>query len=429
MRIYEKYRDSGVEWIGEIPDYWTSKRLKHISSLITEKGQPTPEDVTISPENVVSGTGFVTNYHSDHGSEGVPFTTGDILFNKLRVYLNKIVNTTYSGFSLGELIVIRPTEVNGSFLYYSLGTSGFIDWCNSRSTGVKLPRTNSTDILGSKFPLPPLPEQQQIVTFLDHKTSLIDDLIQKKTKKIELLKEYRTSLINQVVTKGLDPDVEMKDSGVDWIGEIPVGWDPIRLKFISQLQTGLTLGKKYGDRSLVPRPYLRVANVLDGSFDLSMVTEVEIPIEDVDSYLLRVRDVLMTEGGDFDKLGRGHVWEGQIRPCLHQNHIFCVRVNQSRLDPYFLTYVMSSSVGKYYFMSTSSQTTNLASTNSTKVKGLPIPLPDLSEQQKIVTYLDERTSEIDDSIQNEEDKIQLLKEYRQSLISEVVTGKIDVRVE
>ena len=427
MKTYEQYKDSGIEWIGEIPVGWDTQRMKYLSDYVTDKMKPSNQDIKISPEYVQSHTGEISNLYSEYEGEGVVFSEGDILFNKLRVYLCKILYTTYSGFSMGEMVVIRPTEINGKYLFYRLLTSDFIDWCDSLSLGVKLPRVSPDEIFNSPVSLPPLPEQQQIVTYLDQKTSEIDELIDKKTRKIELLKEYRTSLINQVVTKGLEPNVEMKDSRVEWIGEIPMGWEIVRLKHLSHLQNGLTLGKKYPDRTLVSRPYLRVANVQDGNFDLSIVTEVQIPPENIDSFLLRDRDVLMTEGGDFDKLGRGHVWEGQIAPCLHQNHIFCVRVHQDRLNPYFLTYMMSSDVGKYYFMSTSSQTTNLASTNSTKVKGFPIPFPHQSEQQQIVNYLNIKTQEIDTSIQTEQKKIEHLKEYRQSLISNVVTGKIDVR--
>jgi type I restriction enzyme S subunit len=125
----------------------------------------------------------------------------------------------------------------------------------------------------------------------------------------------------------------MKDSGVEWLGEIPVHWEVKPLKAVSALQTGLTLGKKYEFQRLTTRPYLRVANVQDGYIDIDDIAEVDLPDKDATRYELRQYDVLMTEGGDFDKLGRGHLWEGQIGGCLHQNHIFAVRPRREALHP------------------------------------------------------------------------------------------------
>jgi type I restriction enzyme S subunit len=161
-----------------------------------------------------------------------------------------------------------------------------------------------------------------------------------------------------------NPYPAYKDSGVEWLGEIPVHWEVKPLKTASRLQTGLTLGKKYEDSNLTKRPYLRVANVQDGYLALDDITEVELPAQDVAHYELRDGDVLMTEGGDFDKLGRGYVWEGQIAGCLHQNHIFAVRPRHGILNPRFLALVMSSAYGRAYFTATSMQSTNLASTNT-----------------------------------------------------------------
>jgi type I restriction enzyme S subunit len=214
-----------------------------------------------------------------------------------------------------------------------------------------------------------------------------------------------------------------------------------RLKFLSSIQTGLTLGKDYAGRLLVTRPYLRVANVQDGYLDLEKITEVSVPAEDVERHELRPGDVLMTEGGDYDKLWRGYVWGGQIKGCLHQNHIFAVRPKQQVLLPRFLASLMTSSHGKNYFTTTSQQTTNLASTNSTKLKNFPLPLPPLDEQQQIPSFLDRETTRVDALLGG----VQLpgngglkgklgrlteqLRDYRFAIISAAVTGKIDVREE
>ena len=244
-----------------------------------------------------------------------------------------------------------------------------------------------------------------------------------------MLQEQRAAIINQAVTKGLEPTVKMKDSGIEWIGEIPEHWRVARLKFVSTLQTGLTLGKDYGEQKSTPRPYLRVANVQDGYLNLEEIKTVELPEHEAPRYELMEGDVLMTEGGDFDKLGRGFLWQGQITGCLHQNHIFAVRPFMGSLDSWFLSSVLISQHGKNYFTSNSQQTTNLATTNSTKLKNFPIPLPPYQEQRMINNYIQteqNRYSLLTEKIKKEKE---FLEEYRTTLISEAVTGKIDLRNE
>ena len=277
--------------------------------------------------------------------------------------------------------------------------------------------------------MPPLDEQRAIASFLDRETARIDALIEKKRRQIELLHEKRAALISHAVTKGLDPAAPMKDSKIDWLGSIPAHWSMKRLKFISSLQTGLTLGKTYSDEELVARPYLRVANVQDGYLDLETITEVELPPREARRYELEAGDVLMTEGGDFDKLGRGYVWEGQVPGCLHQNHIFAVRPDTRVLDPRFLSTVLTSSHGKNYFTSTSQQTTNLASTNSTKLRSLPVPLPPLAEQGDILEWVARSAGQQEAMMSKVNLSIDRLREYRTALISAAVTGKLDVRQE
>jgi len=220
--------------------------------------------------------------------------------------------------------------------------------------------------------------------------------------------------------------VEMKDSGVAWLGQVPGHWEIKKLKLVADLQTGLTLGQKYDSQPTVRRSYLRVANVQDGYLDLSDVIDIDIPAEKANRHELKWGDVLMTEGGDFDKLGRGYVWESQIDQCLHQNHIFAVRPNPAYLDSYFLAALLKSFHGKHYFTSTSQQTTNLATTNATKLKAFPVLLPPVAEQKEILLYLDKQTNRLDGLISKVRTAIARLREYRAALISAAVTGKIKV---
>jgi len=216
-----------------------------------------------------------------------------------------------------------------------------------------------------------------------------------------------------------------KPSGISWLGDIPAHWQLLRLRFIATTQSGLTLGKRYDPGTTITRPYLRVANVQDGYLDLTEITRIELPPSDVRRFELQAGDVLMTEGGDFDKLGRGYVWEGQIAGCLHQNHIFAVRPHAKHLDSRFLARVLTSSHGKNYFTSTSQQTTNLATTNMTKLGNLCVPLPKVEEQKAIGAFLDRETAEIDALIAEKQRLMELLKEKRTALISHAVTKGLD----
>ena len=272
-----------------------------------------------------------------------------------------------------------------------------------------------------QFTLPPRPEQQQIVTYLDQKTSHIDELIDKKTRKIELLKEYRTSLINQVITKGLDPDVEMKDSGVEWIGEIPNHWWVIPLKRVSEV----TLGKmrnRTGGPNMVEKPYLKSRNVQPEKIVLDTVENMWFTTSELMTNRLRWGDLVVSEGGDVGKTG---MWKDELSECFLEKSILRVRFGSGG-DCYYGSYVFQILHKTDYFSSIVDQV-SIPHLTKERLSPVVIPLPSLPEQQQIVTYLDQKTQEIDTSIQTEEKKIEHLKEYRQSLISNVVTGKIDVR--
>ena len=198
-------KPSGVEWIGEIPKHWEIKKIKHIATLVSEKSIPEIDAIKISPENVESETGKVLDFYSPYDSTGVKFQAGDVLFNKLRVYLSKVVFAEYSGYSLGEMIVVRPSlQGLGKHLFYLMLSCRFIEYCNSISYGVKMPRTDVDNILNAQIPMTSYQEQVQIAAFLDRKTQQIDELLSAEQRKVELLKEYRQSLISEVVTGKID---------------------------------------------------------------------------------------------------------------------------------------------------------------------------------------------------------------------------------
>ena len=212
-----------------------------------------------------------------------------------------------------------------------------------------------------------------------------------------------------------------------WLGEIPAHWAVTRLKFVAEVQGGLTLGKNYGAVALVEYPYLRVANVQDGYLDLSDVATVMVPETEAESCLLKAGDVLMNEGGDADKLGRGCIWAGEIAPCLHQNHVFAVRPRLVCSE--WLNAWTSTEIAKAFFESHAKQSTNLASISATNIKELPIPIPPADEQIAIVAHIAAETAKLDTLRAATERTIALLKERRAALIAATVTGKMNVHGE
>ena len=443
FRPYDAYRDSGVEWLGDIPAHWEVFRLRFVVKTSVTKKEVHELDpgteVSFVPMEAVSAYGGLDLHATKPLSEVVDgytyFRNGDVIVAKITPCFENGKGALASrlssdvGFGTTELHVLRPSGyVDARFLLYLTFSDHFRRIGTASMYGAGGQKRISDDFIRNfRHPVPGLSEQRAIAAFLDRETAKIDGLVARKERLIKLLQEKRTALITRAVTRGLDPNAPMKDSGVEWLGEIPAHWEVKPLKSISDLQTGLTLGKRYKGEALTTRPYLRVANVQDGYLALDDIAEVEVPVRDVRRFELRMGDVLMTEGGDFDKLGRGHVWKEQLAECLHQNHIFAVRPRRSALTSHFLARVMSSAYGRAYFTATSKQSTNLASTNSTKLGNLPIPLPGLDDQVEITRWTDRETAKIDALISKVRQAIDHLKEFRTALISAAVTGRIDVR--
>jgi type I restriction enzyme, S subunit len=234
--------------------------------------------------------------------------------------------------------------------------------------------------------------QQKIARILTN----IDITIEKTEALIEKYQQIKAGLMHDLFTRGIGADGKLRpprehapelyqQTSIGWI---PKGWSVRQLAEFSDICSGVTLGSKKTPDQTIGVPYLRVANVQDGYLDLSDVKEIMVNRKTFDSLLLQAGDVLMNEGGDFDKLGRGTVWQGEITPCIHQNHVFRVRTNAQVLRHYFLAYWSQSAYGKKYFVLSSKQSTNLASINSTQLKKFPVALPSLYEQTQIEERVD-----------------------------------------
>ena len=312
------------------------------------------------------------------------------------------------------------------YLYYYLHSFDIAKGFYGMGAGVRQ-GLNWDGVKWLKILAPSVPEQERIAAFLDAECAEIDTVLEKTRASIEEYKKLKQAVITQAVTKGIRGDRPMKDSGIEWIGDIPAEWRKTQLRHCAAIKSGITLGKKYEKTdSLVERPYLRVANVQDGYVDLSVLTTIEVTQDEDLKYRLRAGDVLMTEGGDRDKLGRGCVWHGEIEPCLHQNHIFAVQTSKDTLLPEFLEYLTVSDVGRSYFDVTAIKTTNLACTSSSKVLAFTIPLPSVEEQAEIVEALNTKCAGIDALVAKKQQYLTEIENYKKSLIYEYVTGKKEV---
>ena len=351
---------------------------------------------------------------------------GDVIVSTVRTYLQAIAPIiepeddliVSTGFA-----VARPNSslLESNYFKYALRESRFISEVVARSSGISYPAINSSELACIPIHLPPPPTQHRIAEYLDRETARIDALVEAKESMLQLLEQKRAALISRAVTRGLNPNAPTKPSGLDWLGEIPEHWRIQRLKQLADVRGGLTLGKRYtGD--LLEFPYLRVANVQDGFLKLDNVTTVEVPLSEGLSNLLKDGDVLMNEGGDIDKLGRGCVWRDQIKPCLHQNHVFAVRPHA--VDSDWLALWTSTLEAKRYFESRAKRSTNLASISGTNIKEFPVLLPPRVEQVTIQAFLAEKQSRFDKVSEALRDSITLLKERRSALITAAVTGQI-----
>jgi type I restriction enzyme S subunit len=425
-------------WFDDVAEGWEVLRLKRAVTLSKVRIDERPTELRyIGLENIESWTGrLLGSADKEIGEDEVVesssvanyFEPGDVLFGKLRPYLAKACLITEHCVGTTELLALKPNQnLHGRFLLYVLLSPGFIGLVNSSTFGSKMPRAD-WEFIGNVFiPRPPLDDQRTIAEFLDREMARLDSLISEKERLLTLLAEKRQTLITQAVMGGLNLTAPLRDSGLSWLGKIPEHWQVIRLKFLAEVRTGVAKGRNFGNATTILVPYLRVANVQDGYLNLSDVAEIEILPEELEAFSLKKGDVLMNEGGDADKLGRGAVWDGSINPCIHQNHVFAVRCR--KVWPEWLTTYTGSENAKYYFESRAKRTTNLASISATNIQELPVVMPPKSEQRTIVEHVQIETKKVDDLTAETERTINLLKERRAALINNAVTGRLTAGVQ
>lgn len=422
-------KNSEITWIGDIPEQWQLGRIGHLYSERREKVSDrdfAPLSVTMQGVVPQLSTAAKTDAHDDRKL----VRKGDFAINSRSDRRGSCgVSPCDGSVSLINTILSPHDDMDAGYYNWLFHTTMFADEYYKWGHGIvdDLWTTGWQDLKRISIPIPSLEEQERISNFLNQQCANIDSVLEQTRISIEEYKKLKQSIISKVVTSGIRGERSVRDSGDKWVGVIPKEWRITQLRHCASVKSGITLGKTYSDETeLKEMPYLRVANVQDGYVDISDMAVLAVTDDEIEKYRLHAGDVLMTEGGDRDKLGRGCVWDARIDPCLHQNHIFAVKTNESLLNPYFLEYVTASKIGRTYFDVTAIKTTNLACTSSSKVMAFVIPLPSLEEQAEIVAYLKEKCGAIDTLISKKELVISELTNYKKSMIYEYVTGKKEV---
>ena len=440
MKRYPEYKESDAEFIKVVPSHWQMKRLKHVTESI-KNGTTAPQiqsgetDYLVTRIETIS-TGEINFDKVGHvnywdGIETYRLRLGDILLshiNSLAILGNCAMFENSACLYHGmNLLRIRPNKlVDDRFLLYwlkSYPTNQLIKSFAKFAIGqVSISITNLKEI---PITYPPLIEQTQIVNFLDRKTRQIDELIRIKERRIELLHEQRTALINQAVTKGLDPNVEMKPLEVEWIGKIPRHWTMERLKHVTEsIKNGTTAPQIQSGQT--DYPVTRIETISTGEINFDKVGHVNY-WAGIETYRLRLGDILLSHINSLAILGNCAMLENSAS-LYHGMNLLRIRPN-NLTDDRFLLYWLKSYPTNQLIKSFAKFAIGQVSISITNLKEIPISYPLLSEQTQIANFLDHKTKQIDELIAAEQRKIKLLKEYRQSLISEAVTGKIDVRNE
>ena len=427
---YDKYKDSGIAWIGEIPEHWEIRKLKNIFLLSTGT---TPKEY----DKISEGDNLINWYTPSDILEGCNdlfsslrklserviyenkislFPIGTLLYVGIGASAGKVGYANENGYSNQQITGLIPLECYSRFYFYYL--SVLKDKIRDNAFFTTLPIINNVYLGQELLPYPLLSEQQSIANYLDQKCGEIDELITLQEEMITKLQSYKQSVITEAVTKGLDKNVPLKDSGIEWIGEIPEHWIcTVFKKFLSEpMQYGANEPAEecnYND----PR-YIRITDIKDDG-TLRDDTFKSLPLEKAKEYMLTKGDLLFARSGA--TVGKTFLYKEDYAACF-AGYLIKARCNKNELLPNFIFYYTLSNAYQNWKNSIFIQST-IQNIGADKYSVMPIIAPPLSEQQSIANYLDQKCSEIDELISIKQQKIEKLKDYKKSLIFECVTGK------
>lgn len=419
------YKDSGVEWIGAIPKGWKVNKLKYICHEYGKTSLMHPENNKyIGLENVISYSDVINTTDTEY-TESIQKVCkkGALLFSKLRPYLAKVIIAPFDGYCTNEFLEFDYFYGDMRFLKHCLRNPKFINEVDNTTYGVKMPRTNTGIVLNQYIPLPPLPEQQRIADFLDTKCNILDRTIDAVSRQIEDLEKYKKALITKTVTKGIckkdEPERAMKDSGVEWIGEVPEEWSVKRLKYVlDSIRNGASAASyEYEPGSF---RYVRITDI-DDNGNLKQTGKQYLPKEMAKNFILNKKAVLIANTGS---LGKAMLFDPdkEDEVCALNGHLIEAIANPNIISNEYL-YFFIKSYNYINWVNRSYVQTTMQMLSAGRHKNLPVTVPSLAEQQQIADYLDEKCKNIDNRVQKRRQQLEWLKEYKKSLIFDYVTGK------
>ncbi len=444
MKAYTKYKDSGVPWLGEVPEHWGVKKLRVILRLRNEKNDPikTEQILSLSIKKGVtlySHKGRGGNKSKNDLTAYKIAHVGDIVLNSMNVIVGAVGLSKYTGAISPVYYAIYPISNNIDIRFYEkiFKNKSFQNFLLIYGKGILIKKSNTgklntirmkispDDIKSIILPIPPVFEQQQIARYLDWQTAKINRFIEARKKIIALLKEQKQNIVNEAVTKGINPDVEMKDSGVEWLGEIPVHWEVRRLKQIVRFNPSKNENIKIAspEEKVVFLPMEKIS--VDGNIDCSLKSELT-QVSDGFTYFAK-NDVLIAKITPCFENGKGaFLSELDTAFGFGTTELFVLRPSP-KIHGMFLRYLSSSrrflEIGAQYMSGAAGQ----QRVQSSFLKNYELGLPPKEEQLMIVDFLKKETSLINKTISRTEREIELIEEYRTRLVSDVVTGKADIR--
>jgi len=438
-RVKEKTRkmkDSGVEWIGEIPENWRIQNLKSILVERNENNKPVKTDFILSLTNdrgviPYSEKGDIGNKSKDDLTGYKLAYPNDIVLNSMNVIIGSVGLSKYFGAVSPVYYMLYPRSEEDSVRYYNFifQTKVFQESLKGYGNGImehrlRIPMMKLNTVM---LPYPSAKEQREIANFLDSKVYLIDDIIEKTKQSIEDYKRYKQSLITETVTKGLNPDVEMKDSGIEWIGEIPGHWDVMKLRYLGVLQNGIS---KSGDEFGYGFPFVSYSDVYKNySLPPKVFGLINSTREERQAYSVQKGDVFFTRTSEtIEEVGFASTCLETIEDAVFAGFVIRFRPFTRKLNENFSKYYFRSELHRRFFVKEMDIVTR-ASLGQELLKKLPVIIPPVSEQKQIANYLDNKCSHIDKIIEQKEQLINELETYKKSLIYEYVTGKKRVEMQ
>jgi len=416
-------------WLGEFPAHWAVLRIKNVATINDEAlSETTNPDFLIKYIDIgnVNSNGEINEIQEFKFSDAPSrarriLKKDDVIISTVRTYLKAITQISFdvenhvasTGFA-----VLRPKDnVTSNFLTYAVKAKYFIDSIMANSFGVSYPAINSSTLAALPIIVPPKDEQDEIVQYIKAQEEKINLFIQKKQRFIELLKEQRQRIINYSVTKGINPNAELKDTGIEWLGEIPKHWQLLRLKNVAEVVLGKMLcNEDKGGYAL--KPYLKSKNIGWDKVIVEEVDEMWFSPKEMLTYRVKENDLLVSEGGE---VGKTCIWKNELEECYIQNSVHKLTCFEDCLPEFYLFWMgMLGSVG--YFRSIVNQV-SIAHLTREKVVTVICLHPPIEEQKEIVSHIKTETATIDTAIAKAEREIELIREYKEAMIAEAVMGK------